>query len=577
MSLRKSVVTRQFQSREFAGEEREIGRGETLWRILVGEKGLPERQFYSYLVVIRGLNPQIKSLDVLRVGDRIFIPLRLDDPGRAVASATTGAAARQGPDGQTYEYRVKEGEHLYRILREQLKLSDERRLAEYYALVKDLNPGRQNWDTLEQGEVIRLPVPERAVTTAKPIGDESQSRSAKSGSSITVAQGESRPVAPSSPEMIIVASEPAANAPSAPVLPMPAQVLASPARENMQLFARVAEALGSELQQSGEEVVPLPDGAVRLDKTSYPVVHHAVLSQRIVIDPDGQIPPSLKSKLSDPSVGTPILAMANGLSVDEAVRQLLVGLGYQLLPGERPIVVQEAGVAVEAKGDWMALAPHVSNRTQEMLVINVTDAREEQIPDYLKRALAKHGLDFREIPLPGRGHEAVPNAGLNERRHESARTRSLPASKAEMIDDLLLSFGIAFGVAETLTVELGNGLRLDQRADRIFEWSGKRTGLFFKPLDAVVRQALQERHGMRTLEMSIDALSARDVVARLLHSLDDQAVYREHRFAAAPERLTLKAWGFHVPRKGMFVTDREIPSELHRFFFEKGMEIVYFR
>jgi hypothetical protein len=63
--------------------------------------------------------------------------------------------------------------------------------------------------------------------------------------------------------------------------------------------------------------------------------------------------------------------------------------------------------------------------------------------------------------------------------------------------------------------------------------------------------------------------------------LDDQAVYREHRFPAAtgqaPQRLALKAWGFHVPNKAMFVTDRQIPPELNRFFFEKGMEIVYFR
>jgi hypothetical protein len=32
-----------------------------------------------------------------------------------------------------------------------------------------------------------------------------------------------------------------------------------------------------------------------------------------------------------------------------------------------------------------------------------------------------------------------------------------------------------------------------------------------------------------------------------------------------------------VPNKAMFVTDRQIPPELNRFFFEKGMEIVYFR
>jgi hypothetical protein len=66
MSLRKSVNTREFQGQQVEGEERQIGHGDSLWRILVEEKGLPGQKFRSYLVVIRGLNPQMKNLDVLR-------------------------------------------------------------------------------------------------------------------------------------------------------------------------------------------------------------------------------------------------------------------------------------------------------------------------------------------------------------------------------------------------------------------------------------------------------------------------------------------------------------------------------
>jgi hypothetical protein len=61
--------------------------------------------------------------------------------------------------GATKDYRVKQGEHLYQILREQLGISNDREVAQYYALVKDLNPERKNWDTLLGGDVIRLPSP----------------------------------------------------------------------------------------------------------------------------------------------------------------------------------------------------------------------------------------------------------------------------------------------------------------------------------------------------------------------------------------------------------------------------------
>ena len=157
INLRRSAQTRSYQGHEVEGEERQIGPGDTLWRILVRDKGLPERNFRSYLVVIRGLNPQLKDPQILRVGDKIFIPLRPDQVGssRQVADATLDHS-KIGTGGTT-NYRVKSGEHLYQIIRDQLKVTDDRKVAQYYALVKDLNPERKTWDTLNEGEIIRLP------------------------------------------------------------------------------------------------------------------------------------------------------------------------------------------------------------------------------------------------------------------------------------------------------------------------------------------------------------------------------------------------------------------------------------
>ena len=584
MNLRKSVLSREFQGRQFAGEERQIGRGDSLWRILVEEKGLRERRFHSYLVVIRGLNPQIKSLDVLRVGDRIFIPLRLDDPGQVTSVTAAAADQNQAGLGKTFDYRIKAGEHLYGILRGQLRSSDHRKLAEYLALVKDLNPERKNWDILRRGEVIRLPVRETNLTIARTEAASGKLKARMVEPEASGAKRESSTAnapqsAPSSAAIVPAKpiAEPQIARPAA--LPTAAQAIRLPARENLRLFARVAEALGNEVQQSGEEVVALPDGAVRFDKSSYPVVYNAALRQRVVIDPDGNIPASLKTRLSDPSIRAPVLAMANGVSLQEAVRQLLVGLGYQPLPAENPVVVQQAGIAFEAKGDWMALAPEVSNKTQEVLVVNIADSPDD-IPEYVKAALAKQGLYLREIVLADAADEAAKTKISKDLKSESSTVRSLPQDKREIVDALLFSFGVAFGVAENLSVELGNGLRIDKRADRIFDLSARRTALFFQPLDPAIRQALRDKHSIRTVEFDIDALSSRDVIGRILSLLGDEMEYREHRFAAAgsaPHRLTVKAWGFHVARKAMFVTDRQIPPALHRFFFEKGLEIVYFR
>ena len=553
MSLRKSVDTREFQGQHVEGEERQIGRGDSLWRILVEEKGLPGQKFRSYLVVIRGLNPQAKNLDVLRVGDKIFIPLRVD------GTVETAREPNQLKPGTTINYRVKSGEHLYQILRDQLKVTDERKVAQYYSLAKDLNPERKDWDTLLEGETIRLPT----------VGTGLQSASAESAKS---ASDKQTPVSSAG-----TARKPPIEVKTTSPLDT-RQALG--AKENMALFASVVEALGNEIQQSGEEIVALGEENIRFERSAYPVVYNPSLRQKLVIDPEGKIPASLKSRLNDPRIGAQVLPNANGLSIQDAVGQLLAGLGYQSLPTDRPIMIQEEGVAFEAKGNWMALAPTVSNKPQEVLVINLTE-RPNETPEYLKAELAKKGLQLREVVLPTAAKAATATVANEQPKTSPSQVKNWPRDKQEIVDALLLSYGITFGIAESLSIKLSDGLRVDTRTDRVFETAGQRTALFFRAMDPDIRKSLQEQQGIKTIELDLRSLSSRELIALLLPLLGDQATYLEHRFPAAPDstrdQVTVKVWGFQLTKKPIFLTDRQIPPPLHRFFFEKGLEIVYFQ
>jgi hypothetical protein len=173
---------------------------------------------------------------------------------------------------------------------------------------------------------------------------------------------------------------------------------------------------------------------------------------------------------------------------------------------------------------------------------------------------------------------AVP---ANEPNELFAQIKTWPRDKKEMVDSLLLAYGVPFGVAEKLSVKLSDGLTLEARADRVFEARGNKVALFFQRTEPELKKALQEKQGLRIVEMDISALSSREVIGRLLSELGEQANYREHRFPAArgsaQDRLVVTAWGFLVPKHSMFVTDRQIPPSLHRFFFDKGLEIVYFQ
>ena len=98
-------------------------------------------------------------------------------------------------------------------------------------------------------------------------------------------------------------------------------------------------------------------------------------------------------------------------------------------------MIQEEGVSFEAKGNWMALAPTVSNKRQEVLVINLTE-RPNEIPEYLKAELAKKGLQLREVVLPTAA-KAAPAPVANEQPKTSpSQVKNWPRDKQEIIDAL---------------------------------------------------------------------------------------------------------------------------------------------
>ena len=556
MSLRKALIEREYNGKRIEGEERIIASGDSLWRILIQEKQLPIHKFNQYVLLIRALNPKIKNTDVLRLGENIFVPVRLEDSLRSPSTppqteAVSGSATR----GTVKEYRVKQGDYLYLILREQLGITDQREQAIYYALVKDLNRERTDWDILQQGEVIRLPT----------IKD-------KSGATAEIKR-ESPPAGRSVSSSKDVVSNDAKSDPG--------QSLADYARrldgrENLALLERVARSVGSEIHRDGHEVIALQNGTIVLDRSAYPVIYNARLQQRVIIDSAGLIPTSLR-KTPEVSNGTvPVISLTNGVSLQETVTQLLAQLGFQTLSNDRPVVIQEGGVTFEAKGTWMALAPQESNKAQELFVITLTD-RPGDIPNYLTQHLSEIGLHLREVALRPSSNE--PSDTVSTRpKDSSTQVKTWPRDRKEIIDALLSSLEIPFTARETISVKLSQGFRVNTTADRTFQARGQRTALFFDPVEPEIKRVLKENSAIRVLELQLSSFSSRGLAERVLAELGEPAVYREHKFSLDTgnrDRLSIITKGLLLQKQSMFITDQQIPIGLHRFFFEKGLNIVY--
>ena len=569
ISLQKTIGVREYKGKNFEGDEREVRPGDSLWRILVKEKGIAENQFKEYVVLIRGLNPGLKTPDVIHAGDRIFIPVNPNDALALQAHAAPAASVAKIPSGQgkTSDYTVKAGDHLYQIIRAHLGIQEERRLAQYFALVKDLNPQKTNWDMLEKGETIRLPI----------AGGESEKVSIESRVPAQTAEASALEPVSGETQMAMIPSVAAKPVP-APVIGLDyAQRLS--ARDNFDLISMVAESLGNEVQRSGDEVVALKDGAIRLDKTQFPVVYNRALDQRVILDGENNIPESLRANLKQQSVNAPVVSLAKNTTVQEAVGQLLARLGYQPLPAERPVIIHDRGVAFEAKGQWAVMAPQQSNRPQEIIVINLADGSGD-ISEELKAHLGAKGLHLKNVsltkPAVGEGAGDKPEPVVL-----NGKATNLPRELPELVDALLLAYQVPFTMKRTLAAELRNGLSVEIFADRTFEYRGRKTALFFRSIDPAVKAALENKQGTKAIELDIAALKPRELITKLLGELGEKTAYREHRFAAAKgtlqDRLVMTAAGFLLPGRSLFVTDREIPARFQRIFFEKGLDIVYFQ
>lgn len=464
LELRRTARSREYQGRTVDGEDRVIRRGDSLWRILIQERGLPQKSFGRYIILIGSLNPALKNPDMLPVGGTLFIPLEPDELLGVKPAVKKGAPA--APKGRPV------------------------------AIVG-----------LDYGQKIS-------------------------------------------------------------------------AQENLDLLASVMEALGQETNREGEEAVALSDGTMHLDRAAYPVIQNSRKGQKIILDLQSKISQSLRSKLETGKSGIPVVSLKKGVSLHETVSNVLSRLGYQSLPSNQPVVVQDKGVAVQVKGEWMAMPQDEGGVAPQVLIISLTDA-SGQAPEYLRGYLALKGMTLTEIELPSSRSPAGSSAASSGDGTAQARIESWPADKAALIDAFLNDYGISFSSANWLSVTLRDGIRMEAKADRLFEYGGKRVALSFRPVGGDVKKALQQSQGVRVVEMDPATQPSREVIARLLTAVGEPATYREQRFQAndrgPKDKLTLAVSGYYLPQRSLLLTDREIPKELERFFSDKGMRVVRFR
>jgi hypothetical protein len=528
LRLRKTVKTREHQGRSVEVEERKIAPGDTLWQILIQERGLPGKNFQRYLVLVGSLNPQLKNPNVLRVGDVVFIPIRPDEfLGIQIASGR----------GDPRIYRVKRGEHLFKILRDQQGFIGRTAIRSAFEQVKRLNPRKGNWDLLYVGEAVLLP-------------------SLQKGALPTVAL---------SPQPGFIGLD---------------YGLKLPVSENLDLLQKLAGVVGNEMYREGEETLEVKEGTVHIDRSLFPVIENSKLGKRVVLNMEERISPSLQAELQSENPQISVVPVNKESSLHEAADTLFSHLGFQSLPKNRPVVVQDQGVRVQVKGEWMVTNQGKGGDGQEMWIISLADV-SNKTPDYLKEYLSMRGMKLKEIVVPGSPLAKKTLTLPNRELEDPGPIEVWEGDKEVLVDTILGTYEIGFSTAHEMSVSLRKGMRLNTTVNRWFVLEDRKYGIFFGKVSPEVKQALSEKKGMKVVELDLETLSAREILSTLLVAMGKGTTYQKHRFPTAEggpkDKLVLSVPGFFLPTRSMLLTDQTIPQDLHRFFHEKGIRVVYFR
>jgi hypothetical protein len=447
--------------------------------------------------------------------DRLAVGERIFVPLVAEEVAAAPLAVERG---EAEIYRVRPGDTLLKILLGRLGALGRDELARAAARVRALNPQKKNWDLLLVGEAIRLPAGERPEPPAAFGG-------------------------------------------------------AAPAAGDAAFWTRLADALGVEAARSGEELVASPEGEIRLDRALFPVFRAPRSGRRVIVDLAGTMPASLAAQLrASPDLG--VLSLRGGLSLADAVREFLRGLGYQTLSPQQPLVIGDGGAALRVQGDWM----FVAGEEGEIWVLVVSGDGERLAAD-LSEYLSARGVRWREIVRPDRGRaggqrpRAAPSA-------PPAEIASLPPERVALVDELLRRWGATLRETREVSLSLGEGIRWSVRFDRVAETSTRKLGILFRAVHPELKKAFAQDGGWELVELP-PALPPREAVGRLLAALGEKSAYAEHAFPVVKrdgvEKLTFVGRGFFLPRRSLFLTDGKIPPALERHLSESGVGLIYFR
>jgi len=366
-----SLTFRQTALTEDGGYVYRVRPGDTISEIIHDEFGVSYGEIYHILDRVRKINPQIKDINVIHVGQKIRLP------GTGKSPATEPRDDRIAETGETEEtveplpapgkespplaYTVQIGDSVSRIIHRELGIaySD---MWETLKEVKRLNPHIRDINVIQPGDIVTLP----GYATESPVAE--------------VVTEEEETVTEEEP-VTDVDETPAV--PEKPFLSM---------EQELEVIDQVVSRMDGSVMRDGAFYIPLPPGGqMSIDCTKVPIVEFDG-GTTLLLDFSSRVPDNLKHVIEStwktyrfirekPDSDAP--SMLEGV-IDASSSYRVRKTGTVMTVGRHP--------GVDVLVDWV-----VSRGGDNAFAINLLDDQQSLLPGNILTYTERSGLEIIEI------------------------------------------------------------------------------------------------------------------------------------------------------------------------------------
>ena len=334
--------------------------------------------------------------------------------------------------------------------------------------------------------------------------------------------------------------------------------------------------IGEEWIDTGEQFIPLRSGGqINLKAESFPALNLRN-GRKLIIDIKNELPEDISRLIEADWEDYRVVSLATSDNIIAAMDKILAASDYHkiLKSGEQFTIGGDIDISLA--GDWVII-PHRGKRdiTDKIAVITLINNPSERTPGMVRACLEKLGIkviDYPGFPALAPVKEGVPT----QKKITIEENTDFP------LPTLLLNLtGQPFSGHVKIPVYKGGGSGFDLiiNADLFFSRKGKDCIIDFTglPPDIV---SLLKKHQFLVLSLASETDLNR-MTERILDFLGLPFDSKPHRFLAAARddtrniTLTIPGISFHDQEgKKILATDKKMPQEIVSFLNQKGYNLL---